>query len=113
MIFWAFIMCPDATRPLMVFFWLSSKNTPTRDREVNPRMGSWRALPTRVVADRKFTCPPVEAARAAPRSTTLLVARSKIRFPLPVSFRIFVNVRRRFSPDWIALWSIPTFREIE
>jgi hypothetical protein len=42
-------------------------------------------------------------------SVMMCVAWSKILLPFPASFRMFVNVNRRFSPDWIASSSIPVF----
>jgi hypothetical protein len=45
---------------------------------------------------------------AAAMSVIIDVVWLKMSLPLPPSFLMFLNVRRRFAPDWIASSSMPT-----
>ena len=68
-----------------------------------PVIGSFSAFPNVIEAD--FMSVPI----ATLMSRAALVAWSKMSFPLPTSFLIPVNVRRRFSPDAMASSSTPDF----
>jgi hypothetical protein len=98
---WAERRSPDSTNAATAAFCSSVKVTPARPSAVRPFSGSLRALPSITLADSAVPNP------RADRSSAAFVARSKILLPLPVSFRMFVNDRSRFSLVWISSSSIP------
>src|SRR6266498_908333 len=107
MIFWACIVLPESTRVLICFFWSAVKLTPTFCRAVTPLMGSFSALPRRMLEGLAPSVVAWASLRAAVMSVTAWVAWSKMAFPLPTPFLMLVNVSSRFSPDCTASSSAP------
>ena len=106
MTFCAPMVLPDSVSVSICFCCCSVNDTPTRVSDEMPFTGSLSALPSWMAED--FASVPI----AADRSTISFEVWSKIALPLPASFLMFLNVRRRFCPDWIASSSMPVFSEI-
>ena len=96
-------MCPESTIASICFFWAAVNDTPTRCSAVMPLIGIVQRLPELYSA----------ALRVLPQRDRHvehdLVAWVNMSLPLPASFCTLVNVRSRFSPDWIVSSSTPVF----